>query len=116
MMQHQDKKHSKRVMTSAIPNMSVAEVRRCLSLLRKHWRESTPVNPFYLSDILSETLSMEEFALLFVRGHHDKRHNKKIKQESLSTSKYQTLMNPDDFEQYPKSSRGSSFHNYPGFS
>lgn len=72
-----DKKQTKRVMTSAIPSMSVAEVRRCLAHIRKFWKHSTTEAPFLPSIEILPGQSIEEFALHFVRGHHDKRHNKK---------------------------------------
>jgi hypothetical protein len=67
---------SKRVVTSAIPNMTVGEVRRGLDMIRRRWRERTPEQPFYISDMLCHGYTMEEFAFRFVMGHHYKRHNK----------------------------------------
>lgn len=70
---------SKRVVTSAIPDMSVGEVRRNLDVVRKRWNEASTHRPFYLTDTLSDTNSMtlQQFALKFVIGHHFKRHNQK---------------------------------------
>lgn len=63
-------------MTSAIDNMTVADVRKALSLLRKEWSNHTCVQPFFPSQKLTEHLSISEFAFKFVMGHHAKRHAK----------------------------------------
>ena len=67
----------KRVITSAIENMTVAEVRKSLSHIRKKW-EQTSIDakspPFYPSDTIGiRDMQVEEFALLFAIGHHRKR-------------------------------------------
>jgi len=72
----QKRKMSKRVMTSAIPNMTVAEVRKALGEVRKRATAQTPGKPFYITDMLTEKMTMQDFCLKFVCGHHDKRHNK----------------------------------------
>ena len=61
-------------MTSAITNMSVAEVRRALSQLRKSWRQHSVVQPFCPSNVLIDDMTIADFALRFLMGHHSKRH------------------------------------------
>lgn len=82
-----------RVVTSAVPTMSVAAVRRALSFMRKHWEElnsdmenhchRSPM-PLYLieplpAEIVSnkKPISLQRFSLLFVQGHHAKRCRKR---------------------------------------
>ena len=71
----------KRVVTSAIPDMSVTEVRRALDSIRKRWatRADAAHPPFVISapmDCGSRDLRMDEFAFEFILGHHRKRHAK----------------------------------------
>ena len=55
-------------------DMTVVEVRRNLSELRKLWRNNSPTDPFHSSMILkSSDLSASEFAFRFVRSHHRNR-------------------------------------------
>lgn len=70
---------SKRVVTSAIPDMTVGEVRRNLDIVRKRWNDASLDRPFYLTDTLSDSsdMTLQQFALKFVIGHHFKRHNQK---------------------------------------
>jgi hypothetical protein len=63
-------------MTSAIPEMTVAEVRRALLEIRTRWKDTTEDHLFFPSDPLFNGLSMESFALMQVTGHHKKRHMK----------------------------------------
>lgn len=65
-----------RVMTSAIQNMSVADVRKALALMRKEWTNHTFVQPFFPSKKLIDDMTIAEFAFRFVMGHHAKRHAK----------------------------------------
>ena len=69
-------KSKDRVLTSAIENMSVADVRKSLALIRKQWENHTSMNPIYLSKELNPDFSLSKFAYLFIMGHHHKRHNK----------------------------------------
>jgi hypothetical protein len=62
--------------------LSIAEVRKALSHLRKGWEEvqlDPKSKPLYLSSTLSlsatHQVRMESFALHFVLAHHQKRHN-----------------------------------------
>lgn len=62
--------------TSAIPNMTVANIRKGLAFLRDQWKHRTPANPVFICDHLIAGLSTEEFCMLFVLGQHMKRHAK----------------------------------------
>ena len=64
-----------RKMTSAINDMTVADVRKSLSTMRKEWASHSCVDPFFPSKKLSD-LTIAEFAFKFVMGHHAKRHAK----------------------------------------
>lgn len=62
------------------PELSIAEVRKALSFLRKGWEEvqiDPKSKPLYLSNVLSlstaQSIRMEDFALRFVLTHHQKR-------------------------------------------
>lgn len=65
-----------RKVTSAIPGLSVAQVRRVLDTIRRSWgdRDETP---FELSAHAIEDMNVQQFALAFVIGHHQKRHARK---------------------------------------
>lgn len=63
----------RRVMTSAIQNMSVAEVRKCLNEVRKKHKNQTHQQPLYLTDSLSNGMSLQEFSFRFQQGHYLKR-------------------------------------------
>ncbi len=67
----------KRVITSAIESMTVAEVRKSLAYMRKKWEQNindVKAPPFYPSDDIGvKDMNVEEFALLFAIGHHRKR-------------------------------------------
>lgn len=70
---------NKRVMTSAIDNMSVADVRKFLGECRKKYTSQSQETPMYLTDTLTNGMQLQEFALKFQQGHHQKRHNKSRK-------------------------------------
>jgi len=62
--------------------LTIAEVRKALSCLRKGWEEvqlDSTSKPLYLSNVLSlsetQRIRMEDFALRFVLAHHQKRHS-----------------------------------------
>lgn len=59
-----------------IEDMSVAEVRKALSQMRKEWNQHSVMKPFYPCKTLINNLSTSEFAFQFVMGHHHKRHQK----------------------------------------
>lgn len=66
----------KRSVTSAINGMSVCEVRRCLDYMRRRWSDAN-TTPFFITTILPQDgMSIQTFAMLFLRGQHEKRHNK----------------------------------------
>lgn len=71
---------SQKIITSAIPSMSVAAVRRCVSEIRERARLNSPENLFYPSCPLNcdKYMTAEEFALKFEIGHHHKRHIKHV--------------------------------------
>lgn len=72
----------KRVMTSAIPSMTVANVRKSLGEVRKKAEQSNERKPLYLTDVLSNGMKISDFCLQFVKGHHQKRHSKAIMKNS----------------------------------
>jgi hypothetical protein len=59
--------------------MSVAEVRKALGEVRKRASLQTATRPVYITDLLTDRLSIQEFCLRFVCGHHEKRHFKSSK-------------------------------------
>tara|TARA_B100001741_G_scaffold146705_1_gene121051 strand:- start:1164 stop:1418 length:255 start_codon:yes stop_codon:yes gene_type:complete len=69
-------KNEEKHMTSAIHEMSVADVRKALSLMRKEWLKHSNVKPFFPSYIITDELTVSEFSFKFVLGHHAKRHAK----------------------------------------
>lgn len=73
--------------TSAIPGMTVAEIRRALSCLRELWMNATPNNPLFICDKLHNNKSIAEFAKEFVFGHHLKRHLKSVMQANINKRK-----------------------------
>ena len=81
---------TKRIMTSAIPGMSVAQVRKALGIVRK--RATTEL--MYITDLLTDKLTIEQFCLEFVTGHHQKRHAKGKKTDEISDS--ETEMEEND--------------------
>ena len=56
--------------------MSVAEVRKALGEVRRRANLQTVQKPFFITDSLTDFLSIQEFCLKFECGHHAKRHNK----------------------------------------
>lgn len=66
-----------RNITSAIQNMTVAEVRKSLAHMRKEWSNHSRVMPFFPSQMLpNSSLAISDFAFRFVMGHHHKRHQR----------------------------------------
>ena len=66
-----------RVMTSAICDMSVAEVRKALAFMRKEWSQHSSIHPFFPSRILPDyDMNISDFSFKFVMGHHAKRHHR----------------------------------------
>ena len=64
--------------SSAIPTLSVAVIRKVLADMRERWHASTPANPLFICDTLYRQLSIQDFASQFVLGKHLKRHNKSL--------------------------------------
>lgn len=66
----------KRVVTSAIHGMSVKDVRRCLSVVRGQWSNANN-EPFFITNTLQgDSVSVQTFSFMFVKGQHEKRHRK----------------------------------------
>lgn len=80
----------RRVITSAIPEMSVAEVRRGLAQMRQRWEEmlvDSQARPLFVSEDLGiREISMQEFCYRFVGGHHSKRMSKTSSSSRRSVS------------------------------
>lgn len=68
----------KRTMHSVIPDLSMSEVRRTLSVIRASWDAHSPWAPFDPYQALPDDTGMtfSHFAWLFVSGHHSKRQRK----------------------------------------
>lgn len=81
-----DGESERRQITSAIDNVSVAGVRRCLSMLRKTWEDSQEDDghqPFYFTaECPIEGMSFQDFAFCLIRGQNTKRTNKKLGAET----------------------------------
>jgi hypothetical protein len=71
-----DNTKKRRIMTSAIDDMTVTEVRKHLSDIRSKWKNRSRDYPFYITDTLQNGLTVGDFALKFLQGHHRKRNNK----------------------------------------
>lgn len=62
---------------STVNDMTVAEVRKSLSYMRREWLRHSCVLPFFPCQLLPQTdITVAEFAFRFVMGHHHKRHQK----------------------------------------
>lgn len=65
--------------TSAIDDMSVAEVRKALSHMRREWANHSNIKPFLpankIATASSTEMTMSEFSFRFIMGHHSKRHS-----------------------------------------
>lgn len=75
-MKDDAEKNEDRRMTSAINDMSVAEVRKSLATMRREWSKHSCIQPFFPAYKLTDDLTVSEFAFKFVMGHHAKRHAK----------------------------------------
>ena len=75
-----EEREDKRVITSAISDISVAEVRKSLAFIRKKWeaaKNDPTAPPLYPSeDIGVKNCSIDTFPLKFVIGHHTRRQAK----------------------------------------
>ena len=87
--------HQRRIMTSAIDNMSVAEVRKYLGETRKKFDNQSEDNPFFITDVLSNGMTIQEFAFRFQQGHHNKRH-KKCKKNNTTEIGHNNHINDND--------------------
>lgn len=67
--------YKKKKVTSAIPDLSVAEVRRSLDFIRRTYREN--VETFHMAIPIEGTdYTIESFCFTFVKGTHTKRTGK----------------------------------------
>ena len=66
-----------KIITSAIPGMTVAEVRKQLDKLRKQWDRRSYGSPFFLCNNLPADIAVDEFSTDYVMGQHQKRQRKK---------------------------------------
>lgn len=65
------------VSLSSVEDMTVADVRKALSHMRREWQKHSAICPFFPSHALPNSdMSVSEFAFRFVMGHHYKRHTK----------------------------------------
>ena len=69
---------TRRAVSSAIPDMSVADVRKQLDTLRRQWNESD--DTFYLCNTLPADISIASFACKYVIGRQAKCKMRKRKQ------------------------------------
>jgi hypothetical protein len=67
---------------SAVPGMTLPEVRKALGKIRQMWAEATPENPLFISTILVGSNTIAEFCTRFVYNHHIKRHLKSAHQRA----------------------------------
>jgi hypothetical protein len=76
----EDREDKRAAPTSAIIDLSVAEVRKSLALIRKKWdaaKSDPTAPPLYPSEeIGTGVATVESFALKFVVGHHTRRQAK----------------------------------------
>lgn len=85
-------KSSKRVVTSAIEGMTVAEVRKGLDVIRSCWKSQQSADnshahdSFHLCNTIFNGMTIQDFCFQFTLGHHHKRHakSKKAKQSSVN--------------------------------
>lgn len=101
--------HNRRIMTSAIDSMSVAEVRKFLGECRRKYQTQTPNDPMYITDNLPNGMQLQEFALKFQQGHHQKRHNKNWKNKPDGTSSDEE--DDDYYDTFNSSENGSDDEN-----
>ena len=69
----------RRNVTSAVPSMTVAHVRKALAALRQDWLNQSWDAPFDPTTVVHERMTYERFAYDFLLGHHIKRHQKSKK-------------------------------------
>lgn len=103
---------NRRIMTSAIDNMSVAEVRKFLGECRKKLTMQTLSHPMFVTDVLSNGMQVQEFALKFQQGHHQKRHNKNRK--ATQTEDGDTSSDDDYYDLYTSESENDTTSPHSG--
>jgi hypothetical protein len=67
---------------SAVPGMTLPEVRKALGKIRHMWTQATPENPLFISSTLVGDNTIAEFCTRFVYNHHIKRHLKSAHQRA----------------------------------
>jgi hypothetical protein len=101
---------NRRVMTSSIYNMSVAEVRKFLNECRKKHMLQTFNSPMFITDLLSNGMTIQDFALKFQQGHHQKRHNKGSQTKQSQSNPQETIESKESVS--CNSSSGSDYDDY----
>ena len=101
---------NRRVMTSSIYNMSVAEVRKFLNECRKKHMLQTFQSPMFITDLLSNGMTIQDFALKFQQGHHQKRHNKGSQTKQSQLNSQETVESKESVS--CNSSSGSDYDDY----
>lgn len=56
--------------------MQVAEVRRCLLVVRQAWAHHSPDTPLNLSLVVPNGMPLHSFCYTFILAHHNKRMNR----------------------------------------
>ena len=68
-------------MTPAIKGMTTKNLRRALTEVRNYARQNNPENPLFITNViadgLNDSISIQDFCLMYVKGFHNKRHAKK---------------------------------------
>jgi len=62
-----------RSLTSAVPGMSVSDMRKCLAEVRAHLSDQNAKNPFNMKLVLSNGMELWNFVHLVALGLHQKR-------------------------------------------
>ena len=63
--------------SNTIRKMSVAQIRKALSVLRQQWSAHSPATPICLTNTLEDDISISDFCFNFVVNHHTKRMSQK---------------------------------------
>ena len=77
-LQSQSQQRQQRIFTSAVPGMSVSDMRRCLAEVRALLAQQNTVNPFDMQHRLTNGMEVWRFVHQVAIGLHEKRtHNRK---------------------------------------
>ena len=108
----------RRIMTSAIDNMPISEVRKYLGESRKKLNLQSAECPFFATDQLSNRMMIQDFALKFQLGLHNKRHNKGKKsgdnEEDLNSTDDELFSDDYDEEDSPMAQKNPTHSSTPG--